>query len=1521
MQHRHHIERVVFDLQTETRQGGFEVQEAASTIFNRYIETLLNRLLTEFDIPGHHLRIKQITLNTGAILVDEFNEEWPKRIEAALREELSQQIHYYKQNQSSSNLEAILTPAFYLDVFQRYLETGIMGDVFSPTEINPEDVLALLLKTNTAAVIQLIQQFGKKESVRKRLAYHLEEPSVITIINVLEPANAAVILQYVQDVDQLKQQDELVQTETQEFKRAKYYFVLTYLLTQRGSIFNTREFVRSLLKQMAAHYNLNYKALLLTFMQHIDEFILQERTTSLPTLIKEVFVQDFPNPNWTVGNSNLTNATNTNEWTATSNTTTALADATEFNPKPALSETWQGFTASKNKTIHLENSDLTTSDAFLTPSHPYYKSAFIHFLNKGYLPITANAIGLEQLQNWLNYLLKTADRNGLQVYLKYNATTKSLQRLHTFFTEQAQQLLHIAEPENGTWIQTSLSSITEKLEQQTGSLKQTGNVTWLQILQQETFISFWQMRQQPFSKARFINTLVKQILKNSNIAKPNLIRLLETDAHLKPYLSIEETENNYLSAEDLKRTHAKSELAREKKANQLLDETTTIALQEETLEAQQSALLFYLRYGHLPWWLKGDVKKIIPYYLEVVLRPKTRMATLQQLSPWLSDFTISQRLLELLQYDVTRLENKLELTTTFRLNVEHWSIFSKHLSAYEYRALQTFRLWQLTQSPKIIRSQYFDLPFFKNLHGNRAALGKWLSTFINIANAQPSLFYHPFVQQIIYLFIFSIQHPDKTTEALQALLNQGSSTSLFENDKTFTETYSGFSWQALWQFAQQLANTTSSKTNSASSTSLTTDNAFTSIDTEEQNNSEFSDTTPLNWAEESNIRDTQKTQDEPLNWVNPNSESTEIKSNTTTDAQALKAETEENTLSDFRLTTENKSVEIDQPLKVESEKNTLTNKTLGTEQTINDLAHQLKKQEEERALSTKRLSTDATITDETQAEQKLKEQLNNLTNTSTTSTQTENLEAKAEQQLKEQLNNLTNTSTTSTQTENVEAEAEQKLKGQEVTDLSTQEILNRTENKNTEQTSVNESQQQLALKNKDSLHPSISKPADSLAFREEQVKTKPNDWQLFYEKMNANLMLKNLQYLERAHQQATITAASTTPTVIDAPLLTRHTANADTFWWLFFDYLSTGTLQRNPIVNATQLASEAITYAKLLSSTSTSYRHLLVLLKNHTIRQRFLKLVDSPALYILFFNHFFKKNWLPVNWLYMDLWQLILNSTNTHSRIHTNALKEDTLLYFLNTSTTSASTYLAYIKKQWFKNERDFKRLLKQWEQILKSGRFTLKSNLSLLILEQFNETQFEIEAKKEKERKQAAQKKEALKQAEDLPSFDCTLIENAGLILLWPFFAHYFQTLNLIHQNKFIGIKESSHAAYLMDYLVYGHEESKELNLTLNKILCDIPRATPLELRVPLTSNEKELSTQLLEIAISRWDIIKNTSIEGFRESFLQRRGKLEWQEEKIVLTIEPKAYDMLIDKLPWSISTIRLPWLTQTLQVKWRN
>lgn len=258
-----------------------------------------------------------------------------------------------------------------------------------------------------------------------------------------------------------------------------------------------------------------------------------------------------------------------------------------------------------------------------------------------------------------------------------------------------------------------------------------------------------------------------------------------------------------------------------------------------------------------------------------------------------------------------------------------------------------------------------------------------------------------------------------------------------------------------------------------------------------------------------------------------------------------------------------------------------------------------------------------------------------------------------------------------------------------------------------------------------------------------------------------------------------------------------------------------------------------------------------------------------------------------------------------------------TLLFFIQEPGAGAKAYVQYILDTVFKTTVQKRRFMIHLKQLLVSGKIVLRSNLPLLLLRIMQPLAME---RKEKERKERVPLP-GDQTPPALPVKDSVLVDNAGLVLLWPFFSFYFETLELTKENRFVSDEASFKAVYLLDYLVYGNEEGKELKMTLNKVLCAVPRQIPLGLREPLTEKERTLTTQLLETAISRWSIIGNTSIEGLRESFLKRTGKLEWIEEKVILTVEPKAYDMLIDKLPWSISTVRLPWLEKNLIVKWRN
>ncbi|MTI89269.1 MAG: hypothetical protein FH748_15040 [Balneolaceae bacterium] len=162
--------------------------------------------------------------------------------------------------------------------------------------------------------------------------------------------------------------------------------------------------------------------------------------------------------------------------------------------------------------------------------------------------------------------------------------------------------------------------------------------------------------------------------------------------------------------------------------------------------------------------------------------------------------------------------------------------------------------------------------------------------------------------------------------------------------------------------------------------------------------------------------------------------------------------------------------------------------------------------------------------------------------------------------------------------------------------------------------------------------------------------------------------------------------------------------------------------------------------------------------------------------------------------------------------------------------------------------------------------------------------------------------------------------ISNAGMVLLGTFLPTYFSRLDLLDGKEFKNRQCIYKAIHLLQYLVTGETEHQEYDLCLNKVLCGLPVEEPVPYKMELLKKETELSNSLLEAVIEKWAVIGETSIDGFRESFLKREGKMEDEEEYWKLTVEVKGYDLLLDQLPWSISMIMHSWMEKRIQVEWR-
>ncbi|WP_237038479.1 contractile injection system tape measure protein [Phocaeicola faecalis] len=170
----------------------------------------------------------------------------------------------------------------------------------------------------------------------------------------------------------------------------------------------------------------------------------------------------------------------------------------------------------------------------------------------------------------------------------------------------------------------------------------------------------------------------------------------------------------------------------------------------------------------------------------------------------------------------------------------------------------------------------------------------------------------------------------------------------------------------------------------------------------------------------------------------------------------------------------------------------------------------------------------------------------------------------------------------------------------------------------------------------------------------------------------------------------------------------------------------------------------------------------------------------------------------------------------------------------------------------------------------------------------------------------------------------EVTLVGNAGLCLLSPWFPRLFFLLGYQDEERrnFKDTASRIRAVFLLQYLVNPEEKDyREPELAFNRLLVTLPAQVPLPKRVELTDGEKEMADNMLASIKSNWSRMDGTSVNGFRQSFIQRDGRLEQQDEKWLLTIESRAYDILLDTIPWAFRQIRFPWLKKYIQVSWHE
>jgi hypothetical protein len=162
--------------------------------------------------------------------------------------------------------------------------------------------------------------------------------------------------------------------------------------------------------------------------------------------------------------------------------------------------------------------------------------------------------------------------------------------------------------------------------------------------------------------------------------------------------------------------------------------------------------------------------------------------------------------------------------------------------------------------------------------------------------------------------------------------------------------------------------------------------------------------------------------------------------------------------------------------------------------------------------------------------------------------------------------------------------------------------------------------------------------------------------------------------------------------------------------------------------------------------------------------------------------------------------------------------------------------------------------------------------------------------------------------------------LNQAGLVMLFPFIESFFKTVQVIEDKRFTDEMARAKAVHLLHYLATGKTGAGEYDLILEKILCGVPLGMPIERDVVLSENDLKLANDLLGVVINYWTALGTCSVDGLRETFLQRPAKLTVSAEgNWLLQVERRTVDILMDKLPWGCSMVKTAWMSQFMVVEW--
>jgi hypothetical protein len=286
---RHSVCRENLDVIVSDEELAFALQPRLAELNRMRLLPAIERILDEIDVPGRHLLIDRLDLDLGTFSFAHLEDEAESRLVRALRDSLLTLVNRIEGG-NERHARALSDAEAKRELLMLYLLHGTWRH-WAPERrsFSLEELFLELASNDPEGLVTVVREAGQHDYVLERIAAQLSDETIRELIRLLEPRQAVLILDYVDDLRGVHRLQPLLPLSDRELARVVWVIVEAYLVQDPGSQFNRKTFVRSMLEGLVASEGLDYAQILIALRVGLRRTESRYRLhTSLPAVLAEL---------------------------------------------------------------------------------------------------------------------------------------------------------------------------------------------------------------------------------------------------------------------------------------------------------------------------------------------------------------------------------------------------------------------------------------------------------------------------------------------------------------------------------------------------------------------------------------------------------------------------------------------------------------------------------------------------------------------------------------------------------------------------------------------------------------------------------------------------------------------------------------------------------------------------------------------------------------------------------------------------------------------------------------------------------------------------------------------------------------------------------------------------------------------------------------------------------------------------------------------------------------------------------